>query len=293
MDLEIVKLKELKPAISGYIRESQSLMSQSAAPDEKTVHDVRVLMKKARAVLRLTSPQLDLKFIERETESLRDIGRIMSFWRETSVHRRALKDLKRDRPDLFLKLADNEKLNLLMKKPELVGNPSDSESESLDRIIELLKKTGYRIRFEPMNKFDPQILIKSLEANYISVVDNYLICRNKPVQSNLHEFRKRSKDFLYQLWFFRPLNPSVVKLLEKKLDMMTQNLGKYNDLAQLVKAIGYKYEFSANHPALNELVVIIREEQDRYLTKVWPTAYKIFCPGQKLVNLLGFKLLVI
>jgi len=37
----------------------------------------------------------------------------------------------------------------------------------------------------------------------------------------------------------------------------------------------------------------LREAQDRYLAKVWPTAYQIFCPGKKLVNILGFKLLVI
>ena len=74
---------------------------------------------------------------------------------------------------------------------------------------------------------------------------------------------------------------------------MTQNLGKYNDLAELKREIGYKYENMANNPSLDELVIIIKEEQDRYLLKIWPVAYKIFCPGQKLVNVLGFKLLVI
>jgi len=44
---------------------------------------------------------------------------------------------------------------------------------------------------------------------------------------------------------------------------------------------------------MDELIIKIREKQDTYLSKVWPVAYKIFCPGQKLVNVLGFKLLVI
>jgi hypothetical protein len=74
---------------------------------------------------------------------------------------------------------------------------------------------------------------------------------------------------------------------------MTQNLGKYNDLAQLINTLEYKYSSSANSPVLDELAIIIRKEQDRYLLKVWPSAYKVFCPGQKLVNLLGFRLLVI
>jgi hypothetical protein len=170
---------------------------------------------------------------------------------------------------------------------------SDIEKNSLGQINEILNKTGYRIRFEPMSNLDAHLLLKSLESTYICVVNNYMICRNNPKPSNLHELRKRAKDFLYQLWFFRPLNPPAVKALEKKLDLLTQNLGRYNDLEQLLKEIGYRYEYTVNHPALDELAIIIREEQDKKLTKVWPSAHKLFRPGQSLVNILGFKLLVI
>jgi CHAD domain-containing protein len=109
----------------------------------------------------------------------------------------------------------------------------------------------------------------------------------------LHEFRKRTKDFLYQLFFFRALNPKAIKSLEKRLDDMTQNLGKFNDLSVLVKMLGYKYNREEPQPGLDELVLLIRKEQDRYLSKVWPAAYKIFSPGQRLTNVLGFKMLVI
>jgi hypothetical protein len=74
---------------------------------------------------------------------------------------------------------------------------------------------------------------------------------------------------------------------------MTQNLGKVNDLAQIIEILNYDYKEDTNPVALDELVIKIREEQDRYLAKVWPTAYQIFCPGKNLVNVLGFRLLVI
>lgn len=293
MELDYVKLKQIKPALTGYIRESATLLKPVAFPDEKAVHDVRVLMKKSRAALCLTSPQLDAEFNDREKNALREVGRIMSTWRETSVFRKTLKDLKKARPDIFSKLEDNEKITSLMTKPVPECVPPENMQTGLQQIREILNKTGYRIRFEPINDLDPQLLIKELETTYNCVVNNYLVCRNNLKRSNLHELRKRSKDFLYQLWFFRPLNPSVIKQLEKRLDVMTQNLGKYNDLAQLIKAIEYKLDIQANNSALDELVIIIREEQDKYLSKVWPAAYKIFCPGQKLVNILGFKLLMI
>lgn len=293
MELDYIKLKEIKPALAGYIRESQTLLRQSGIPDEKTVHDVRVLMKKSRAVVKLSAPQLDKTYHDRDVAALREVGRIMCSWRETSVQRKTLKELRKENPDIFSRLRENELISVMLEKPEPVREPSEEIKAALLQIDDLLSKTGYRIRFQSMNTIDPQLLIKELEFTYSEVADIYLGCRNNPKPGTLHKFRKRAKDFLYQLYIFRPLNPTVVKALEKKLDSMTQNLGKFYDLAQLIKALGYNYKVNANLPAMDELIVKIREIQDRYLAKVWPSAYQIFCPGQKLVNILGFKLLVI
>ena len=264
----------------------------SPLPDEKVVHDIRVLMKKARAVMKLIESQVDAEGYTRDYYAFREAGRIMRIWRETSVHRKTLKDLKKDHSKIFSMVSD-EKIEALMKKPDPLPEAPVAITNDLEKINELLDKAGYRLRFQAMDKLDPKVLIKVLDDTYNGVVEKYLVCRNNPKPVNLHLFRKRAKDFLYQLWVFRPLNPTVIKALEKKLDTLTQNLGKYNDLVQLVNILDYKYSVSANTPALDELIIVIREEQDRYLSKVWPVAYKVFCPGQKLVNVLGFRILMI
>jgi CHAD domain-containing protein len=293
MELDYVKLKAIKPVLAGYIRESQILMKKSDIPDEKAVHDIRVLMKKSRAVLKLASPQLDTTYIDLDFNDLRKVGRLMCSWRETSVLEKTLRAFRKNYLDLFSRLAENDQISLLSGRTESLNQPSSEVQADIVKINDLLHKTGYRIRFMQMNMIDPQILIKELELTYNRVADIYLICRNNPKPEMLHELRKKAKDFLYQLYIFRPLNPSVLKNLEKKLDSMTQSLGKYNDLFQLIKKLNYNYRDNANLPAMNELILLIREKQDRALSKVWPIAYQIFCPGQKLVNVLGFKLLVI
>lgn len=293
MEPDFIKLKEIKPALSGYIRESQNMLKGSLIPDEKVVHDVRVLMKKSRALLKLVAPQLDNESFRKDIFAFREVGRKMCSWRETSVHRKTLKELRKEFPGIFSRLKENERLKTLLKKDETLHEPSQEMIERSEEIIDVLNRTGYRVRFQSMNKLDPHLLVKELEVTYMVVADIFLICRNNPNPDDLHEFRKKAKDFLYQLLIFRPLNPSVVKVLEKRLDGMTQNLGKFNDLTQLVRAIDYKYSVNGNLPEMDELALKIREKQDRYLAKVWPIAYKIFCPGQKLVNVLGFKLLVI
>jgi CHAD domain-containing protein len=293
MELDYVKLKEIKPALAGYAREAQVLLKQASVPDDRAVHDVRVLMKKSRAVMNLTASQTDKELFERDYNAFREVGKITRSWRESSVYRKTLKELKKEHSEIFTLLGANKTIEALMGRTETESESGTDLQNDLENIDELLNKAGFRIRFRNMISFDPKILITELNNSYNVVVDKYLICRNNPKPVNLHRFRKRSKDFLYQLYFFRPLNPSVIKSLEKKLDLMTQNLGKFNDLAQLIDALEYKYTGSQVEPALDELIILIRDEQDRYLSKVWPTAYKVFCPGQKLVNLLGFRILMI
>jgi CHAD domain-containing protein len=293
MELDYVKLKEIKPALAGYVREAQALLKQAPVPEDKAVHDVRVLMKKSRAVMNLIANQTDKELFERDYSAFREIGRISRSWRESSVHRKTLKELKKVHPDIFTLLGANKTIEALMGRTDTESQPGPDLQNDLETIDELLNKAGFRIRFRNMNSFDPKILITELNNSYNVVIDKYLVCRNNPKPVNLHRFRKRAKDFLYQLYFFRTLNPSVVKGLEKKLDLMTQNLGKFNDLAQLIDVLEYKYTGSQGEPALDELIILVRDEQDRYLSKVWPTAYKVFCPGQKLVNLLGFRILMI
>lgn len=293
MELDYVKLKPIKPAISGYIRKSLTLLRITEVPDEKAVHDIRVLMKKSRAVLKLTAEQPDNTYFRKNIDELKQVGRMLRLWRETAVQRKILKELKKENPKIFSALQESSLSSFFQILPYQSDTITEDIKSASVQIKNMLDKTTYRIRFQPMSTIDPHLLIKELERTYIRASDSYLVCRNNPKPSTLHSFRMRAKDFLYQLYIFRPLNPAIIKALEKRIDSMTINLGRYNDLAQIIKNSGYEYKKDNNHPAVDELIIRIREKQDSYLNKAFASAFKIFCPGQKLVNLLGFKLLVI
>jgi len=92
MELDYVKLKPIKPALSGYIRKSHVLITGSDFPDETTVHDIRVLMKKSRALLKLLLlRKLDKTYLDRNLTDLREVGKIMCKWREMSVQEKLLR----------------------------------------------------------------------------------------------------------------------------------------------------------------------------------------------------------
>jgi len=286
---ENIRIKEIKPVLAKYISDSQVLLKRSVVPDEMAIHDIRVLMKKSRAVLRLIGPLINSGLNDKDFQSLKRVGMIMSDWRDTSVHRKILKELKKDYPFIFSHLQGNVKISNLMTKPDHITEPGMEMKKGIDEIDDLLRKTQYRIRFQQIQKIDPVKLIERLELSHDVGRKIYLECINNPKPEKIHELRKRSKDFLYQLYFFRPIKPASVKSLEKKVERMTIFLGKYNDHFQLLKTIGYVYPDEANTPALDELVIKIREKQNRYLSRVWPSAYKCFCPGLRLVDILGFK----
>jgi CHAD domain-containing protein len=293
MVTDTIRLKDIKPVLSGYISDSRAMLNPSSIPDDESVHDIRVLMKRSRAVIRLLAGHLDEESCQREYNAYKEAGRILGTWRDHSIHRKTLKLLRKDNPAIFVTLGSNAKIKELLQKYEPPTEVPQEVKADIEKINEILGKSAYRMRFYSLDKLDPHVLLRELEKSYKVAADAYLKCRYNSKPELIHELRKKSKDFLYQLYFFRPLNPGIIKSLEKRLDNLTQNLGRYNDLTHLLEALEYKYDNPDNSPEMNELAVITRNIQDKYLEKIWPQAYKIFAPGRKLVNLLGFKLLVI
>lgn len=281
------KAKDIKSSMTGYITGSLLLLAQQPVPGDDAIHDIRVMMKKHRATLRLIRPFLDEAVCRREYLAGRETGRILSSWRETAVLRKTAKSLKRDNPELFVKLHDNEKLQNLLRKPYTTWDQAGDQALAVIEVTARLNKARQRLRFLSLGEPDLRLLLAELDHNYRVAAETYLECRNNVKPRLIHEFRKKSKTFMYQLGYFRHMNPPAVKSLEKKLDVITQNLGRYNDLAQITSLTGYRYGSADNSDVADELAVVIRDRQDMCLMKVWPVAYRVFAPGKKLEDLLG------
>jgi hypothetical protein len=201
--------------------------------------------------------------------------------------------LKKKHPALFRELSQNEKLNSLLSPQKEVVFEKAGIKEDIINIIDLLHRSGYRWRFRSASGIDKYLLLKELDVTYRKVSVSFLKARNYPKSENLHDFRKKTKDFLYQLLYFRSMKPKVIKELERKLDAIAQNLGKYNDYAVLIKAINYKYLPGRNSSPVDELILLVKQEQDKYLSKVWPSAFSVFRPGLKLADVLGLKIIIV
>lgn len=281
------RARDIKSSMTGFITGSLGLLEQQPVPGDEAIHDIRVMMKKHRAAIRLIRPLLDEAVCRREYLAGRETGRMLSAWRETAVLRKTAKALKKDNPDLFIRLHDNEKLQSLLRKPYTTWDEAGVQATAVSQVTDRLNNAKHRLRFMSIGDPDFRLLLTELDSNFRVAAEAYLECRNHVKPRLLHEFRKKSKTFMYQLCYFRHLNPPALKALEKKLDVITQNLGRYNDLAQIMAMTGYTYGSAANSDIADELAIVIRDRQDRCLMKVWPVAYRLFAPGKKLEDLLG------
>ncbi|MCU0459581.1 MAG: CHAD domain-containing protein [Bacteroidales bacterium] len=279
--------KDIKATIAGYFSESLGLLAAQPLPDDEAIHDVRVLMKKHRAVVKLVRPLLDEAVYSREYIAARETGRLLASWREDAVLRKTVRSLKKDNPELFVRLRDNEKIQSLLRKPYATWDEAGIRVKTVSEVSDRLRKAQYRLRFIPLHEPDMKQLLGELEESHRVAAGAYLECRNKPGHQRLHEFRKKAKTFMYQAAFFRHLAPATVKQLEKRLNTLTQNLGRYNDLAQILILTGYRFRDAGNTDVDDELAIVIKDRQDKYLLKVWPLAYRIFAPGRKLQDILG------
>ncbi|NMC40393.1 MAG: CHAD domain-containing protein, partial [Bacteroidales bacterium] len=114
MDQDTLRIKEIKPALSGYLRESLLLLQGDQVPDDNAIHDIRVLMKKARAALKLLHPCLGDKVFNDEYKTYRDAARMLAAWRDLSVQRKTLRSIRKSNRKLFSRLKGYKPLDVIM-----------------------------------------------------------------------------------------------------------------------------------------------------------------------------------
>lgn len=280
--------EDIKSCMAGYISGSLSLLDDSIVSD-CTVHDVRLNMKRQRAALRLLRSQINEKTFAREFLAAKQAGQLLRSWRESAVFRATIVKLENDNKKLFRKLRKNERFQNLMGKMPARNRLLPGQKKIVGEVRSELRRSLGRLRFINPGNTDINYLLPSLERSYAVAAEAYVRSRRKSAPKMIHAFRKRSKDLLYQLDFFRNLNRSRITKIRKELEYMTGKLGKYFDLYQLKKSLGYNGRASAGDPEMNELIIIIRGKQDKYLRKVWPVAYRLFSPGCSLRKLLSLK----
>ncbi len=219
------------------------------------IHQVRVLCKRLRALLRLLKPVSDRKALAQENARIRNAARALSEFRDAFV---AGETLKRVFDDTAPRRVQDAAVLLgvkhggLKRKRDLVV--------SFENAARDLREMLTTVRRLPVQARGWEAVAPGLERSYTKAQASYLKCRKHQTEQLaecFHDWRKRVKDLAYQLEFLDNVELTVLRHIRKEFRRLGTMLGDDHDyvvFAQQVRERERHYEHLATfHPVRKRL----------------------------------------
>ena len=184
------------------------------------VHTARKTLKRIRTALRVMRPGLSSTFFRKENQYFRDAGRLLSPLRDVHVQREALKDL--DIPGSTVAVAFGEKL---ADEEKIISG----DRALCKRAAHLLKTARTELAHWPLQDVDMEKLCLGLRRVYKKARDSYELAADNASPENLHEWRKRIKDFWYALELLGEFRSRKMNRLCCRAEKLSDCLGDDHD----------------------------------------------------------------
>ena len=201
-------------------------LSGPAADAPATVHDVRKTVKKLRGLVRLARP--GFKDYERENATLRGVGQSLTQLRDSDVMRQTLADLA-DGADAFPAMAAAlDAHSATLRDPAATARAIAVARDALAEVA--ARVPHWRIRGHGF-----ATPARALARSHAAARAAMARLSETSADEDLHEWRKRAKDVLYQMQLIEPLWPATLSVRVREADRLTELLGQANDIAVLMQ----------------------------------------------------------
>ena len=227
---------KLRRIAASEISQARDALSRTASNGMaiESVHKARRHIKKMRGLLRLARPGLGRKKFERENIFFRDAGREIRAARDGVPLIEALDGLSRrsfngETPAIVKRLRrllvlDARKLARAIKSDGTIARTTEHLAEKRDEVKRWKLK-------DLTPKAARQAWQKALKAARRAFEVAYV----EPTEENLHEFRKKAKNLLYETLLLRERCPGLQEN-RSATQKLTDLLGEDHDLALLAEA---------------------------------------------------------
>ena len=207
------------------------LRGETTSTPAEAVHEARKDMKKARAALRLVRGELGDEVYRRENDHFREVGRMLSEMRDAEVKVESLATLiERYDPSLEDRFAG---LREAFEAELSEAREGGSIERAMAEAASALALGRPRIGSLPLSESGWDAVAPGIHRTYRRGRKRLGVVSEEPSAENLHEWRKRVKDFWYQLRIVRIFNPGLIGQLIRETDDLADHLGDDHDLALL------------------------------------------------------------
>jgi CHAD domain-containing protein len=226
--------------------------------DEWTVHEIRKVLKRLRALMRLLRHRLGPKRFARENAALRDCGRRLAGARDAEVMLSTLDALSQRHP---AKLADSRGVELL--HAELLAERDRAAAAAIrdpwlrEAVAGELHAARARVAGWDLTARDAKLVEPGLERLYREGRRDLRSARRGKDSESLHRWRKRVKDLRYMAETL-DRGDKRVRRVARRADRLGEVLGEEHDLALLARAVRERRKrFAGERAARRALLKLI------------------------------------
>jgi CHAD domain-containing protein len=228
------------------------------AADEWTVHEIRKVLKRLRALMRLLRPRLGPKRFARENAALRDCGRRLAGARDAEVMLSTLDALCGRHPAKLAGSRGVERLRAQLRtERDRAAATAIRDPRLRGAVADDLRAVRERVAGWELTLRDAKLVGPGLERLYRQGRRDLRGARRHKDSEALHQWRKRVKDLRYVAETLDRGDRHVHRVA-RRADRLGETLGEEHDLALLARAVRRRPKhFAGDRPARKTLLKLI------------------------------------
>jgi CHAD domain-containing protein len=228
----------------------------------EAIHDARKDIKKVRAVLRLVRTRISKKACGRATRLLREAAKRLAAPRDASVKVKTLGYLTHHFSDQLPPGAVRH-VRAALRRAAVEETERFAKEETVRTVERILRRVAKQLDRLNVSGKGWKALGPGVRTAYSQGRRAYQVALKHPSPENFHDWRKRAKDFWYQVTLLRPIRPEQLDAMASELEALGEYLGDDHDLVMLREAV--EAQCAGNGDAgelktLNELIKDRRRE---------------------------------
>jgi len=236
-----VTLRRREPATRGIRRSLRKDLRQAARDltggghaSDRRLHDVRKILKRARAELRLVRAMLGDETFDRENRALRDAGRPLRTIRDAKCLVETIDALAARATGKDLQALRRERQALVAARRRVRAR-FDASGRPVAAARRLVDQELARIDRWPSERRGWSVLGPGLKHVYRAGRKALAAARRRPTVESLHELRKQAKYLWHAVQLLERVHPRAMKTLATRIHRLSDRLGEDHDLAVLVE----------------------------------------------------------
>jgi CHAD domain-containing protein len=254
----------------GLVRISGELIQKAVARIDhggnnraEDLHQVRLTMKRLRALLRLVRPVISKALFRRENRRLKRIARSLSSFRDATVSRRTIERLARSASDRGDRRALSLVLSASPKFGPVRGRLRERREAAMRALGRDLLEAG--VNFEnmliPAEEWDA--IGPGFQDTYRRARNQMLVAIKRGTAEAFHDWRKQVKYLYYQLQLLQPASPQRLRAMVKQLNKLEERLGKDHDLALSRTSLAELPERSCGRSTVKRAINCLEQQRNK------------------------------